>query len=210
MQPWEAYQLYTAVKLHFTSDSYDAVKYNFKSSATQKSFLQRKDRFHFAKLAKKYPTREQLIDFLVANAVHLDPGCWVGQLLDRPAENCYASWAKMRDSFSYWFTGQIDRLVEKCVADKISFEQLFRQPKAGAYPEIIRYYGNTSDDTIALETIVVFDLLLDFMKHQKVTETIFWPKFSLLVHKYRLFLCRSVDLKKCKVIALKRFTDAGC
>ena len=33
MEPFEAYSYYLAIKLHFESDSYDAPKYNFKTSA---------------------------------------------------------------------------------------------------------------------------------------------------------------------------------
>ena len=70
MQPWEAYTLFSALKLHFESDGYDAIKYNFKTSARPNSFNKRKDRFFFAKLAKKYPTDAALKDFLIANFVY--------------------------------------------------------------------------------------------------------------------------------------------
>ena len=31
MDPFEVYKLYNALKLHFENDSYDAIKYNFKT-----------------------------------------------------------------------------------------------------------------------------------------------------------------------------------
>ena len=34
--PYESYKLYNALKLHFESDSYDAVKYNYKTSQKEK------------------------------------------------------------------------------------------------------------------------------------------------------------------------------
>jgi len=30
--PFESYKLYNALKLHFETDSYDAIKYNYKTS----------------------------------------------------------------------------------------------------------------------------------------------------------------------------------
>ena len=54
MDPFEVYKLYNALKLHFEQDSYDAIKYNFKSNVTPQSFFKRKDKFFFAKLAKTY------------------------------------------------------------------------------------------------------------------------------------------------------------
>ena len=41
--PYESYKLYNALKLHFESDSYDAVKYNYKTSLKPTSFFKRKD-----------------------------------------------------------------------------------------------------------------------------------------------------------------------
>ena len=52
--PYESYKLYNALKLHFETDSYDALKYNFKTSIKPHSFFNRKDKYFFAKLAKTY------------------------------------------------------------------------------------------------------------------------------------------------------------
>ena len=43
MEPFDAYSYYLAIKLHFESDSYDAPKYNFKTSAKPASFWKRKE-----------------------------------------------------------------------------------------------------------------------------------------------------------------------
>ena len=40
--PFESYKLYNALKLHFETDNYDAVKYNFKTSVKPQSFFKRK------------------------------------------------------------------------------------------------------------------------------------------------------------------------
>ena len=41
--PYESYKLYNALKLHFESDSYDAVKYNYKTSLKPTSFFKRNE-----------------------------------------------------------------------------------------------------------------------------------------------------------------------
>ena len=61
--PFESYKLYNALKLHFES-SYDAIKYNFKTSIKPQSFFKRKDKYFFAKLASTYGT--DLKDFYIA------------------------------------------------------------------------------------------------------------------------------------------------
>jgi len=204
MQPWEAYQIYTALKLHFESDTYDALKYNFRTSATQKSFLQRRDRFHFAKLAKKYPDQKTLVDFLVAN-FSKEGSVWAGNLLDNTGEEAYRDWLKKRDSFTYFFTSEVDKLADYCEKNSLTFDQLF-VPNGADHPKVVKLFG---ENEISKETVTVFDELLNFMKHQNVTETIFWPEFEKLIRKYRPFLRQNVDISKCKQIVLKRFANGG-
>ena len=202
MKPWEAYQIYNALKLHFESDTYDALKYNYRTSASQASFLKRKDRFFFAKLAKKYPDRQTLIDFLVSN-FSTRTKVWAGNLIDSEADDTYAEWIRKRDSFSYYFSDQVDYLMNHCQENHLGFDDLFVSSN-GDHPLIVRLH---SAGTISLETLVVFDELLDFMKRTSVTETIFWPEFAKTLQKYRPFFRQIVDLKKCKQIALSRFTS---
>ena len=52
MSPFEAYKLYTAIKNHFTTESYDYFKYNGKVRASEHTFETRKDKYMFYKLSK--------------------------------------------------------------------------------------------------------------------------------------------------------------
>ena len=74
--PFESYMLYNALKLHFES-SYDAVKYNFKSNVTPSSFFKRKDKYFFAKLAKKY--NGELKDFYISQFINTEK--YVGDMI---------------------------------------------------------------------------------------------------------------------------------
>ena len=66
MTGYEVYQMYLALKMHFTKDSYDFVKYKGRVSASEKSFEERRDRYFFKKLATKYEG-SKILDYLVAN-----------------------------------------------------------------------------------------------------------------------------------------------
>lgn len=209
MKPWEAYQFYNALKLHFESDTYDALKYKFKTNATQSSFLKRNDRFHFAKLANKYPDRQILVDFIVSNFVEagrLRKKIWTGDLIDPTADDIYNSWLKRRDSFSYHFGEDLDRISEHMLASQCTFNRLFKREDNNSYSPIVNL---VESETISLETFTVLDELLEFMRDQNVTETVSWPVFEKLIRKYRPFLRQNVDIKKCRQIALSRFTNAG-
>ena len=101
MNEFEAYEKYVALKLHFTSE-YDYFRYNGKTSVTPKSFNDRKDKFHFKKLAKKYDD-STLIEYFVANLI--DNKHWVGNM-DLAT---YSQWMARIQSIEYVFSNDVDR-----------------------------------------------------------------------------------------------------
>ena len=205
MQPWDAYLIHNSVKLHFESDTYDAIKYSFKTSAKQKSFFQRKDKYLFAKLAKKYPDKPILVDFLVSNFASMDVSkCWVGNLVEQSADDNYRNYLKKIDTMSYFFKDQVDRLVQYNSGNGLLFDDLFKSEN-GNHPQIVTL---VMDKTIELETLVVLDIMVGFMKRSKITETIFWPEFSRKVLKFKPFLKQHIDSKKLREIVIKGFTNA--
>lgn len=200
MQPWDVYLIHNACKLHFTTDSYDALKYNFKTSARQKSFFARKDKFFFAKLAKQYPEKQQVIDFFVANFTKFgDVYTWQGK---PEYEEAYVDWKKRMESLTYLFTQDVDKLASWCESQGMGMDAII-SPQGQSLP-ISKLW---IEQTVSLETVVILDILTDFMSraNNQITETIFWPDFFRKVNKYRPFL--RVDRKKYRQIVLKRFTN---
>ena len=102
MTGYEAFSLYESLKLHFTKESYDFFKYNGKTKVSVQSFENRKDKYHFYKLSRKYPNKDTMIDFLVANFVE-NENIWIGQLLEEEAHLRYLSRQKVVQSLSYTF-----------------------------------------------------------------------------------------------------------
>ena len=58
MTGYEAFGLYESLKLHFSKDSYDFFKYNGKTNISVTSFENRKDKYHFYKLSRKYTNKD--------------------------------------------------------------------------------------------------------------------------------------------------------
>ena len=54
MTPVDIYLMYCAMKAHFGKGKYDFVQYEGKTKVSRDSFYKRKDRYFFARLAKKY------------------------------------------------------------------------------------------------------------------------------------------------------------
>ena len=69
MEPYDAFRFYQSMKLHFESDSYDAIKYNYKTSVKPQSFWKRKDKYFFAKVGRKFDSAKELINYYAAHFI---------------------------------------------------------------------------------------------------------------------------------------------
>ncbi len=194
--PYESYKLYNALKLHFETDYYDAIKYNFKTSIKPQSFFKRKDKYFFAKLASTYGT--DLKDFYVAN--FKNDMKYVGDMLNEGGEQHYRSHKKVMESITYSFENDINKLreIEK------GFDEIL-QSENNNHPKLIKLW---MQDEILLETVVILDSITGFMDREskKITETIIWPDISRKISKYKPFVI--FDMDKCKTILIKQFTNA--
>ncbi len=97
MTGYETFGIYESLKLHFSKDTYDFFKYNGKTNHSVQSFENRKDKYHFYKLSRKYTNKDALIDFLVANFLE-DDKTWVGKLLEEDADIRYRNRQKVIQS----------------------------------------------------------------------------------------------------------------
>ena len=193
LKPYDAYAYYMAIKLHYERDSYDALKYNFKTSATPKAFLARKDKFFFGKLAKKFDTTSELVAYYVSNFMHGSK--WVGDLLESGDDN-YLKWKKYHESLKYRFSEDIATLVDYIHSENKKFDDLFLLPSDGGHPPIITLLIR---EEISVETAVLLDKMLGFVKRldKQITETLVWPDLSLKIKKTKPFVTANMDeLKK--------------
>jgi len=193
MQPFDAYSMYNALKLHFEQDSYDAVKYNFKSNVSPKSFFARKDKYFFAKLAKTYD--DKLLQYYIAN--FKNGISYVGDMLNEGGETNFKQHMKVRESIHREFQKDINSLIDM----DIQFDDLFMTKQT--HPLIVKLLMR---EEISLETVVILDSILGFMNREgkKITETIIWPDISRKIMKYKPF----VDFNKIKCVDIikKGFT----
>ena len=180
MTGYETFELYQALKLHFTQESYDYFKYNGKTNISVTSFENRKDKYHFYKLSRKFTVKEELIDFLVANLVE-DNNIWVGNLLQEDADNRYLKYKKVLQSLSYTFENDCRDLFDG-VEDPNSVIKT-----NGDYPVLLT---KALRKEIHIETLVLLNNVLGFvpMWSKKITDTIHWPNYRMKVMKFASFL----------------------
>lgn len=145
---YEAYKTYVAIKSHFSS-SYDYFKYGGKVRCTQESFLKRKDKFFFRKLAKKYSNQE-LVNYIVANFVHNDGKTWVGGFSDKP----YMKQQKIMQSLTYNFERELEGILKQFEDPNEPFKH-----KQYTHPEIVKAYIRGD---VSLESLCILDDMLNF------------------------------------------------
>lgn len=192
MQPFDAYSMYNALKLHFEQDSYDAVKYNFKSNVSSKSFFARKDKYFFAKLAKNYD--DKLLQYYIAN--FKNGVSYVGDMLNEGGETNFKEHMKIRESIHREFEKDINTITEQ-------FDDLLVVNNINTPPKIIEMW---MEEDVSLETVVILNSCTDFVywEGKKITETLFWPDVSRKIIKYGPFV--NFNREKCINILKKRFT----
>jgi hypothetical protein len=163
---YDAYCLYLAINNHFHSDSYDYFRYNGKVSAKLESFMKRKDKYHFAKLARKY--NDELKDFLVAN--FSKKKYYVRELLEMECEKNYIEFKKRKQKLTYLITEEMRYLF-----DKYKHIDFCIGIKDGQHSNILREYLG---GRIAAETLVAVDKIFGIFTDYDtmVSENFIWPK----------------------------------
>ena len=97
MEAYDAYKIYHALKLHFNSE-YDYNKYNGKAKVTVDSYLKRKDKPFFARVARKYLTSHNTKEFFVSNFI-VNPKGWIGDF----NEQNHLDYRKRVESLNYTY-----------------------------------------------------------------------------------------------------------
>ena len=182
MEPYDVYRSYLALKLHFTTDQYDAIKQHGRVRASKQAFFKRTDLFSIRKIANDYSDKE-IVDFLVANFVSGDR--W-GGVFDSESKNTYIAWKKRIESITYTFQKDLDKIsyeAEKIGATNYSFFIYLN----GQLPKMVNMYLRKA---VSIETLVILNKLNNYTDEldRLLSDNIIWPDVSRLIKKYSPFL----------------------
>lgn len=180
MDAFQAYRYYLALKLHFTTDSYDVVKHKGRIKASRDSFM--KHEHMYKRLASQYHD-DEVVNFLVSNFVSGDR--W-GGVFDAESNNTYLSWKKRIEALSYTFKSDIQRILTELNLTSFDASIIFDVQK-NQHPYIIRAYMSKN---ITIETLVILQKLYGFCDKfdNEIEENIVWPDISRLIRKYSPFV----------------------
>jgi hypothetical protein len=185
---YDLYCIYQAIKLHFTSESYNFFQYDGKTRVSVDAFQKRRDKFLFHRLARKYRD-DEMVPFLVANFVHSDDN-WTKSLLEDQAEETYRDWKRTTDSMTKVYLEDLQRICP----DPKEFNNLFKV-EDGQFPKLLVAFLQKD---VTIETLVILNNIFNFIQiwDKKISDDIIYPKVSRKVRKYGAFLAVNVDKYK--------------
>ena len=179
---YATFALYHTLKLHFTSKSYDYIKYHGKCNISKDDFLNRRDKYIFYAISRRYNLQEAKY-FFISNLFE-KPKVWIGELNTSEADEVYKKWQKRNQALTYNFEQDIIALLDKV---KKPIEMYLVHD--GQEPLILKelYYGN-----IAPETLIIINRLVDGgifdMWIEKIHDDIVFPGVLFKLKKYEPFI----------------------
>ena len=198
MTGYETFEIFQSLKLHFTTDKYDFFKYGGKTNVSITNFENRKDKYHFYKLSRKFDNKDVLINFIVANFVE-DSAKWIGDLLLEEAQSNYLKRQKVIQSLSYTFENDCKELF----ADSKNPNDILKTLN-GNYPILLT---KALRKEIEIETVIILNRILQFIPNwsKQIADTIRWPDYQRKLEKYAAFLPE--DVVKYKLLLKKVIND---
>lgn len=131
---WELFRIHQALKLHFTSESYDVVKYSGKTRATFDSFQRRDDRFKYDAVANKLFGKNKAGHFCIANIMYGSQFFIYDQFAD--SYDVYLKWKKVRESITREFENDVSYLNQ--LAGSRPNLDLYAKTKSGKMPPLLQ------------------------------------------------------------------------
>tara|TARA_B100000085_G_scaffold245712_1_gene239038 strand:- start:714 stop:1298 length:585 start_codon:yes stop_codon:yes gene_type:complete len=186
MEAYDAYKIYHALKLHFTTD-YDYNKYNGKANVSVDSFLKRNDRPFFGRVSRKY--KDDTKDFFISNFI-VNPKGWVGNFND---EN-YLNWKKRNQSLKYNYKSELVELFHRVS----TFDEIFHN--GSQHPLLLKQFMAKK---LSIETVAILESLLGFCDRfdKQIEENIVWPDRKKLILNYSNLL--TIDVNEYRVVTMK-------
>lgn len=175
MTSFEAFQLYSGLKLHFTTDSYDFVKYQGKTRVKPSSLETHRHKFFFEKLGR----HENPKGLLIANFIK-DPKAWIGSIVSEDGYRVYESWIARQRSLSYNFKKEMKEIGLQ------SLNEFLRVPPSGDHPLLLQIY---IEGRISIENMLIMDQLTNCFSYwnSNISDPIVWPEKFFSFVKYRAF-----------------------
>jgi len=193
MNVTDAYKIYTALRLHFTTDNYDirsGITPRKPKAGVKPSFKKKLEM-----LMKQYNyDQDEFIGYLVSNFLHGNE--W--GIFETTGPEIYIDWKRSQERLTYSYTQDIQYLATQVsiIEDAWNCSQ--------GHPVILKAYCGKK---CRLETLVILNKLYKFtieIDEHLVLDPV-WNSVSRMIHKYSPFI--KVEKDKFSMITHKAFYE---
>jgi hypothetical protein len=136
MNGFTAYRYYLALKLHFTTDKFNVFENKGNVRGSYESFAARNDKHLFDKLARKFNSDQELIQFMVSQFVYGNTN-FIYEL--EQADDHYIQWCKVKQSITKVFQDDLNQLQLEAEKNGYTYDDLFNCT-LNDFPVIIKLY----------------------------------------------------------------------
>lgn len=184
MNGYDAFQIYNAVRLHFTTDKFDYFIYNGKTKISEESFNLRKDKYTFHKVARVIDENDMPYYFAI-NFLKGDAKSWIRGMLQEDAVKNFKEW-------KHWQENRLKNFEKDLKKLKSKFEKLIIC-KNGQFPELLNF---VFQDEIAYDSLVILDYYIKLMEawNTKIEDDFIWTDFYKKFNKYKPFFLHYAPL----------------
>lgn len=201
MRPYECFELFTALKAHFNTNTYDFFKYGGKIRVgSEAAFQAKSDRYFYEKIAKKYKNRDELVRFFLANILE-KPKVWIGDC----SPEVHQEYEQVHQNLEYLFGSDIAKIILFLETNGHNFNSLF-DCQSGQHPILLTMLKSR---VIRLETFIIMDAIFNFipMFDRMIIDPVIWTALSTKCRRYRPFL--KIDAKHFRKVMKGKLISAG-
>lgn len=153
---FKAYRYYLAIKLHFTTDKFNVFENRGNVRGTRESFNARNDRYIFEKLANKYSTDRDIIQYFVSNFAY---GAGNAIYDGKEAEDNHFEWNRRKQSISKVFVDDLASIITYIEMNKLPVSSIF-DFRNDEYPVLLNLFVGGK---VTIESIRIIDDLHPFI-----------------------------------------------
>jgi len=175
---FKVWKLYMAVKLHFTTNSYNVFNNRGHVKGARDTFYARNDRFIFEKLARKFPTERDIIQYFVANFAYGNQ-----EVVYEPStgDSNLITWNKRKQSISQVFESDLHTILLHLEKNGMTEKHLYE----GNPPELFKLYLG---GYVTVETMVILNSFADYLTTLKLQLNLLWAEECRIIDKCKGFV----------------------
>lgn len=182
LEPFVGYKLYTAMKLHFTKDSYDFFKNGGRTKIKGRTFDEKTDVSCYINLTTSVPKKD-ILQYLLANFVEGN----YNVVYNIPnGTKIYRQWCARIDSLSYNFQLDIEKICSEMEEmGTVDIASIFHN-EDGCHPILLRMYMGGH---ISIETMCILETRLEYIEQFDISMEydIIWHSNRKKIVKYLAF-----------------------